>query len=50
MDACDKAAKLLQCGKENAPEAMNALMTSFENELNNVCLFVFLSRFKLEII
>jgi hypothetical protein len=36
MDACDKAAKLFQCGKENSPEAMAALMTSFENQLNNV--------------
>jgi hypothetical protein len=37
MDVCDKASKLFQCGKENAPEAMNALMTSFEKEINKVC-------------
>jgi hypothetical protein len=33
MDACDKASKLLQCGKENAPEAVAGLMNNLENAM-----------------
>lgn len=34
MDACDKAAKLFQCGKENSPDAMADLISSFEISMN----------------
>jgi hypothetical protein len=34
MDACDKASKLLQCGKENSPEAVAGLMKNLEIEMN----------------
>jgi hypothetical protein len=33
MDPCDKASKLLQCGKENSPEAVAGLMNNLENEM-----------------
>jgi hypothetical protein len=33
MDPCDKMAKLLQCGKENSPEAMADLMNTLENAM-----------------
>jgi hypothetical protein len=33
MDACDKVAKLLQCGKENSPEAVSGLMQNLENAM-----------------
>jgi hypothetical protein len=33
MDPCDKASKLLQCGKENSPEAVAGLMSNLENEM-----------------
>jgi hypothetical protein len=33
MDACDKAAKLLQCGKENSPDAVSGLMQNLETSI-----------------
>jgi hypothetical protein len=30
MDECDKASQLLQCGKENSPEAVAGLMNNLE--------------------
>jgi hypothetical protein len=34
MDECDKAAKLLQCGQENSPEAVTGLIKNLELEMN----------------
>jgi hypothetical protein len=45
MDVCDKAARLLQCGKENSPEAVVKLMENLENAMvvstgmDYLCLF-----------
>jgi len=33
MDACDKVSKMLQCGKENSPDAVASLMNNIENTL-----------------
>jgi hypothetical protein len=30
MDICDKSASMVQCGKENSPEAVDALINSLE--------------------
>jgi hypothetical protein len=40
MDACDKAAQLLQCGKENSPDAVAGLMSNLENEITAVLLII----------
>jgi hypothetical protein len=34
MDACDKASKLLQCGKEKSPEAVAGLIKNMEIEMH----------------
>jgi hypothetical protein len=31
MDVCDKAAKLIECGNENSPEALAGLVDNMEN-------------------
>jgi hypothetical protein len=33
MDACDKVSKLLQCGKDNSPDAVSGLMNNLENSI-----------------
>jgi hypothetical protein len=33
MDACDKVTKLLQCGKDNSPEAVAGIMNNLENAI-----------------
>jgi len=33
MDLCDKVSKLLQCGKENSPDAVAGLMNNLENAM-----------------
>jgi len=33
MDACDKASRLLKCGKDNSPEAVEGLMKQLENSI-----------------
>jgi hypothetical protein len=40
MDACDKAAKLLQCGKENSPEAVSGLMQNLETSITVYNIFL----------
>jgi len=33
MDACDKASRLLKCGKDNSPDAVAGLMKILENTI-----------------
>jgi len=33
MDLCDKVSKMVQCGKDNSPEAVAQLMNNIENTL-----------------
>jgi hypothetical protein len=33
MDACDKAAQLLKCGKENSPVLLAGVMKNLENAI-----------------
>lgn len=37
MDACDKAAKLIECGNENSPEALAGLVDNMENAFAVKC-------------
>jgi hypothetical protein len=33
MDECDKVSSLLQCGKDNSPEAVAGIMDNLENAM-----------------
>jgi hypothetical protein len=37
MDACDKVSKLLQCGKDNSPDAVSGLMNNLEATITVRC-------------
>jgi hypothetical protein len=42
MDPCEKVSKLLQCGKENMPDAVAGIMNNVENALDvcHCCIFL----------
>jgi hypothetical protein len=41
MDECDKAAEMLQCGKENSPEGVAALLNNLELAITVLLLMKF---------
>jgi hypothetical protein len=36
MDICDRVSKLMECGNDNSPVAVNGIMKNLQNSMGNV--------------